>query len=85
MEKVLDDDPANPLAGAPLWIFGPSLREALGAVPGPPFELAGVLQRAVDDGKQVLGVEIGPTRDLTHPLDLVEHNFPYLAALGERT
>jgi hypothetical protein len=27
-------------------------------------------------------VEIGPTRDLTHPLDLVEENFPYLLYLS---
>jgi hypothetical protein len=26
----------------------------------------------------VIGVEIGPTRDLTRPLDLIRENFPYL-------
>ena len=29
------------------------------------------------------GVEIGPTRDLTRPLDLVEENFPYLRVMSE--
>ena len=38
-------------------------------------------QSLIDAGETVHGVEIGPTRDLTHPLDLVEENFPYLRAL----
>ncbi len=80
--KVLDDDPANPLASAPLWRLGesfdPALLDDLG---GPPFELAQVFQRMVDAGETVHGVEIGPTRDLTHPLDCLEENFPYLQYL----
>jgi len=78
VERVLDDDPANPLAGAPLWVIGPALVPLLERLPGPPFELADVLQRGVDSGQRVLGIEIGRTRDLTDPLDLVEENFPYL-------
>lgn len=75
--RVLDDDPANPLTGAPLW----GLREPV--VPHlardrPPYELGRAFQRAVDEGMTVLGIEIGRTRDLTHPVDLVEQNFPYL-------
>ena len=80
--KVLDDDPANPLASAPLWrlgeTFDPALLDALG---GPPFELSEAFQRLVEAGDTVHGVEIGPTRDLTHPLDCLEQNFPYLTAL----
>jgi NDP-sugar pyrophosphorylase family protein len=80
--RVLDDDPANGLAAAPLWRLGerfdPALLSQLG---GPPFELAEAFQRLVDAGETVHAVEIGPTRDLTHPLDLVEQNFPYLKAL----
>ena len=80
--KVLDDDPANPLASAPLWRLGedfdPSLLEGLG---GPPYELSEAFQRLVDAGKTVHGVEIGPTRDLTSPLDCLEENFPYLKGL----
>jgi NDP-sugar pyrophosphorylase family protein len=80
--KVLDEDPANPLAAAPLWRLGedfdPSLLDRLG---GPPYELADAFQQLIDAGETVHGVEIGPTRDLTHPLDLVEENFPYLKAL----
>jgi NDP-sugar pyrophosphorylase family protein len=80
--KVLDDDPANPLASAPLWRLGAGYHPALlGELDGPPFELAQAFQRLVDAGETVHGVEIGPTRDLTHPLDCLELNFPYLAAL----
>ena len=63
---------------APLWVLTPEVAEHLVGLPGPPFELAGVFQRAIDAGTTVLGVEIGPTRDLTEPADLVRHNFLYL-------
>jgi NDP-sugar pyrophosphorylase family protein len=80
--RVLDEDPANPLASAPLWRLGedfdPALLDTLG---GPPFQLAEAFQRLIDAGETVRGVEIGPTRDLTHPLDLVEENFRYLKGL----
>jgi len=80
--RVLDDDPANPLASAPLWrlgeTFDPALLDGLG---GPPFELSEAFQRLVEAGDTVHGIEIGPTRDLTHPLDCLEQNFPYLTAL----
>lgn len=78
--RVVDDAPENPLAGAPLWLVGPSVHRRLEGLPGPPYELATAFQRAVDDGAEVRGIEIGPTRDLTRPLDLVVHNFPYLRA-----
>ena len=44
----------------------------------PPYELAEAFQSLIDAGEIVYGVEIGPTRDLTNPLDLVQENFPYL-------
>jgi NDP-sugar pyrophosphorylase family protein len=78
--RVLDDDPSNTLAAAPLWRLGedfdPALLDGLG---GPPYELAEAFQSLIDAGQTVHGVEIGPTRDLTRPADLVEHNFPYLS------
>ena len=80
--RVLDDDPANPHGSAPLWFVGPAVHELLDVLPGPPFELATVFQNAIDRDKTIRGVEIGRTRDLTHPLDLVERNFPYCAALA---
>jgi glucose-1-phosphate thymidylyltransferase len=79
--RVLDDDPFNPLAGAPLWLVGSPVHRHLDRLPGPPFELARAFQEAIDQGSPVEGVEIGPTRDLTRPLDLVSENFAYLQAL----
>jgi NDP-sugar pyrophosphorylase family protein len=80
VQRVIDDEPGNPLSSAPLWAMAEPLLEFLEGLPGPPFELALAFQRAVDAGLPVLGVEIGRTRDLTRPQDLVEQNFPYLRA-----
>lgn len=82
VERVFDDDPANPLAGAPLWLIGPAVARWADPPPDrPPHELANVFQAAIDRGATIAGIEIGKTRDLTHPLDLVKENFPYLKAL----
>jgi hypothetical protein len=53
----------------------------LDGLPGPPFELARALQQAIDAGVAVDAAEIGPTRDLTTPFDVLVRNFPYLADL----
>jgi glucose-1-phosphate thymidylyltransferase len=79
--RVLDDDPANPLSGAPLWLLTPATAQYLEGLAGPPYELAELFQRALDAGLEIAGVEIGPTRDLTYPLDLIQENFTYLGAL----
>jgi hypothetical protein len=80
VERVLDDDAGNPLAGAPLWRLGETFDPALlDRLAGPPYELAEAFQRLIDAGETVYGVEIGPTRDLTHPEDLVSENFSYLS------
>jgi len=80
--RILDDDPHNPLSGAPLWMLGRELHRRVRARPGkPPYELAAAFQLAVDAGDRILGIEIGPTRDLTDPLDLMVENFPYLGGV----
>lgn len=76
--RIPDDDPANPLSAAPLWGLSAEPAALLDELPGPPYELAVAFQRAIDAGKRVIGVEIGPTRTLTEPADLVRQNFPYL-------
>ena len=75
--RMSDDDPANPWSGAPLWGVGPAVASRL-CLDRPPYELENAFQSAIDEGEAVLAVEIGKTRDLTYPLDLVEENFPYL-------
>jgi dTDP-glucose pyrophosphorylase len=72
----------SPLAGAPLWAVGPVIAALADALPGePPYELASAFQQAIDAGEGVAGIEIGPTRGLTGPGDLLLENFPYLQAL----
>lgn len=75
--SMRDDDRENPWSAAPLWGLGPEIAERLGR-DRPPYELENAFQAAVDAGETVIAVEIGKTRDLTYPLDLVEENFPYL-------
>jgi NDP-sugar pyrophosphorylase family protein len=77
---VLDPDPATRTSGAPLWAFGPELVPLLEGLGGPPYELAEVFEKAIAAGLVVDGVEIGPTRDLTRPVDVIRENFPYLGS-----
>jgi CTP:molybdopterin cytidylyltransferase MocA len=78
VERVLGEG----RVAAPLWAVGTSLAGHVEARPGrPPFELALAFQHAIDAGERVAGIEIGPTRDLTAPVDVLEENFPYLRNL----
>ncbi len=80
--RMLADDPAGTLTAAPLWLVGERVEPHVEALPGsPPFELALGFQSAIDAGEEIQAIEIGPTRDLTSPVDLVEQNFPYLQAI----
>ncbi len=76
--KLLDDDPTNEVGSAPLWALGAALVPLLDDLSGPPFELADVFKHALESKLAIAGIEIGRTRDLTHPVDLVKENFPYL-------
>jgi UDP-N-acetylglucosamine diphosphorylase / glucose-1-phosphate thymidylyltransferase / UDP-N-acetylgalactosamine diphosphorylase / glucosamine-1-phosphate N-acetyltransferase / galactosamine-1-phosphate N-acetyltransferase len=77
IKALRDDDPHNPWSAAPLWALGPALTERL-CLDQPPYELENAFESAIEAGETVTAVEIGKTRDLTYPLDLVEENFPYL-------
>jgi MurNAc alpha-1-phosphate uridylyltransferase len=72
------EGPGPTLTGAPLWFLGERPAAWVADVPGPPFELASVLARALDAGEAVSALPVGPTRDLTRPEDVVVRNFPYL-------
>jgi dTDP-glucose pyrophosphorylase len=63
---------------APLWFLGARVLPALDDVPGPPYELASAFQAELSKGTEVLALDVGPTRDLTRPEDVVVENFPYL-------
>lgn len=63
----------------PLWLIGERVHRFLDPLPGQaPYELQHVFANAVDAGAQVSAIQVGPTRDLTDPADLVRQNFPYL-------
>jgi CTP:molybdopterin cytidylyltransferase MocA len=80
VERVLDPDGPGPLSGAPLWAVGAPVHERL-CLDNRPWELGNAFQAAIDAGEQIAAVEIGSTRDLTAPLDVLERNFPYLSHL----
>ncbi|HYM64697.1 MAG TPA: sugar phosphate nucleotidyltransferase [Gaiellaceae bacterium] len=69
---------ARKLAAAPLWFLNHRFAGCLEGLPGPPYELAEAGRRLLEAGETILALELGPTRDITHPEDVVRHNFPYL-------
>jgi CTP:molybdopterin cytidylyltransferase MocA len=71
------------LTAAPLWFLGAELAASLEQLSGPPFELAAAVQNALDGGTKIAALDLGPTRDLTRPEDVVRLNFPYLLSRGK--
>jgi CTP:molybdopterin cytidylyltransferase MocA len=64
---------------APLWSLGERVARFLDPLPGkPPHELQDVFDLAVAAGARVSAIQVGATRDLTTPEDLVRGNVPYL-------
>jgi CTP:molybdopterin cytidylyltransferase MocA len=78
--EPVDRDPANRLGSAPMWALGAALVPFLDGLGGPPYELANAFRSAIAAGHPIAGIEIGRTRDLTHPVDLVKENFTYLGS-----
>jgi NDP-sugar pyrophosphorylase family protein len=77
--RVLGSPREDEWTAAPLWLIGERVARFLEPLPGePPYELADVVQAAIDSGVGVSAIQIGGTRDLTKPLDLVRENFDYL-------
>ncbi len=73
-------DPPGGWTAAPVMWLGPRVAAYLDPLPGkPPYELADVFQLAIDAGVPVSAIQIGRTRDITSPVDLMVENFPYLA------
>jgi len=65
-------------SAAPLWGLGASVASRL-CLDREPWELENAFRVALEAGERIAAVEIGKTRDLTDPLDLVEENFSYLS------
>jgi NDP-sugar pyrophosphorylase family protein len=71
--------PGRDWTAAPIFALGPRVAAFLEPLPGrPPHELVDVFQPAIDAGASVSAIEIGRTRDLTSPVDLVRENVAYL-------
>jgi hypothetical protein len=76
------DGEGGGLTAAPLWFLAECVVPRLEHVPGPPFELSAVFRSEGGAGIEVVALEVGPTRDLTRPEDVVVENFPYLWRSG---
>jgi UDP-N-acetylglucosamine diphosphorylase / glucose-1-phosphate thymidylyltransferase / UDP-N-acetylgalactosamine diphosphorylase / glucosamine-1-phosphate N-acetyltransferase / galactosamine-1-phosphate N-acetyltransferase len=64
---------------APIWHVTAEVDAHLRPLPGKaPHELGDVFQLAIDAGVEVSAIQVGHTRDLTSPVDLVRENFSYL-------
>ena len=62
----------------PAWALREEAVSSLDDLPGPPHELLAAFRRMGKSGLHVQTAEIGPTRNLTTPADLVRENFVYL-------
>lgn len=80
--RVVDPTVEEELTAAPLLLVGRAVAEFLPTVTRrpyqAPYEVAAAFQLAIAESHRIAAIEIGPTRDLTSPIDLVEHNFDYL-------
>jgi dTDP-glucose pyrophosphorylase len=77
--RVNARDAPGDWTAAPIWHVGDAVDHYLRPLPGsPPHELGDVFQLAIDAGVEVSAIQVGRTRDLTSPVDLVRENFPYL-------
>lgn len=64
---------------APIWCLGARVHAHLDPLPGkPPYELQDVFRLAADAGAAVSAIQVGATRGLTSPADVIRENFPYL-------
>jgi choline kinase len=72
------DGERGELTAAPLWFLAETVLPRIADLPGPPFELASAFRGTAEAGTEILALEVGPTRDLTRPEDVVVENFPYL-------
>jgi NDP-sugar pyrophosphorylase family protein len=76
VEAIGEDE--GQFSGAPLWGVDRPVADLL-CLDREPYELGNAYGAAIAAGETIAAVEIGKTRDLTDPLDLVEENFPYLS------
>jgi N-acetyl-alpha-D-muramate 1-phosphate uridylyltransferase len=76
--RAIGEEGSSRRTGAPLWFLSSELTGELPGLAGPPYELAEAFRDALERRTPILALEIGPTRDITRPADVVLENFPYL-------
>jgi GTP:adenosylcobinamide-phosphate guanylyltransferase len=64
----------------PLWGLRQPVVDRL-CLDAKPYELLNAFRRAEAEGIAIYRTTVGPTRDLTRAVDMVERNFPYLKAI----
>lgn len=83
--RVVDPSSPDELTAAPLVRVGEAVHERIAEVTEPPYrppyDSGQAFQLAIDAGHEIRAVTIGQTRDLTHPIDLLNENFAYLRDL----
>ena len=62
----------------PVWALKEEAVQFLDDLPGPPYELLAAFRRMAESGLRVEEFELGPTRSITTPADLIRENFIYL-------
>ena len=70
-------DGAMASPSAPIWLVGSRLVEHL-CKDKEPYELENAFRLGAAAGLDLRTADVGATRDLTRPQDLIEENFPYL-------
>jgi hypothetical protein len=76
------EDDGSGLSGAALWFLDEGIAAALRSLTGPPFALGDAFSQSLAQGREIAALELGPTRDLTRPTDVILRNFPYLWSQG---
>ncbi|HEX7254923.1 MAG TPA: NTP transferase domain-containing protein [Gaiellaceae bacterium] len=75
---VFEESGAAAGMAPPAWALKEEAVPFLDDLPGPPYELRTAFERMAESGLHVETIEIGPTRSITTPADLVRENFIYL-------
>lgn len=76
-DDALRSDAAAGMA-PPAWALKEVALPFLDGLPGPPFELKTALERVAAAGLGVAAFELGATRSITTPADVIRENFNYL-------
>lgn len=85
IEKPREGEELSLFSVAPIYFFESETiwryLKDLQPSPNGIYQLATALQQIIDDGGKIKGVLLRDTKDITRPIDVLKHNFPYLNEL----